>query len=127
MSQTQTLSPTRNDFAEMLEASMNTRRNFEEVVVKGVITAIEKDMAVIDVGLKMEGRVPLKEFTAPGRESTLKVGDFVEVYVERVENANGEAVISRDKARREEAWDRLAHPQNGQAPRQHRRVAPVDP
>ncbi len=107
MSQTQTLNPTRNDFAEMLEASMNTRRNFEEVVVKGVITAIEKDMAVIDVGLKMEGRVPLKEFTAPGRESTLKVGDTVEVYVERVENANGEAVISRDKARREEAWDRL--------------------
>lgn len=62
---------------------------------------------MIDVGLKMEGRVPLKEFTAPGRESTLKVGDTVEVYVERVENANGEAVISRDKARREEAWDRL--------------------
>jgi small subunit ribosomal protein S1 len=86
---------------------MTARRDFEEVVVKGIITAIEKDVAVIDVGLKMEGRVPLKEFTAPGRESTLKVGDTVEVYVERVENANGEAVISRDKARREEAWDRL--------------------
>ncbi|NWG71461.1 MAG: 30S ribosomal protein S1 [Parvularculaceae bacterium] len=107
MSDTQSLSPSRNDFAEMLEASMTARRDFEEVVVKGIITAIEKDVAVIDVGLKMEGRVPLKEFTAPGRESTLKVGDTVEVYVERVENANGEAVISRDKARREEAWDRL--------------------
>jgi small subunit ribosomal protein S1 len=107
MSQMQSLTPSRKDFAEMLEASMTQRRDFEEVVVKGVITAIEKDMAVIDVGLKMEGRVPLKEFTAPGRDSTLKVGDMVEVYVERVENANGEAVISRDKARREEAWDRL--------------------
>ena len=107
VSQTQGLNPSRADFAEMLEASMTARREFEEVVVEGVITAIEKDVAVIDVGLKMEGRVPLKEFAAPGRSSELKVGDTVEVYVERVENANGEAVISRDKARREEAWDRL--------------------
>jgi small subunit ribosomal protein S1 len=107
MSQTQSLNPSRADFAEMLEGAMTARREFEEVVVKGVITAIEKDVAVIDVGLKMEGRVALKEFAAPGRPAELKVGDVVEVYVERVENANGEAVISRDKARREEAWDRL--------------------
>ena len=77
VSQTQGLNPSRADFAEMLEASMTARREFEEVVVEGVITAIEKDVAVIDVGLKMEGRVPLKEFAAPGRSSELKVGDTV--------------------------------------------------
>ncbi|TJV74826.1 MAG: S1 RNA-binding domain-containing protein, partial [Mesorhizobium sp.] len=71
------------------------------------ITAIEKDMAIIDVGLKVEGRVPLKEFGVKGKDSTLKVGDTVEVYVERIENALGEAMLSREKARREESWVRL--------------------
>ena len=91
----------------MLEASLLERQSFEDSVVTGVITGIEKDVAVIDVGLKTEGRVPLKEFGAAGQPGQLKVGDKVEVFVERIENANGEAVISRDKARREEAWDRL--------------------
>ena len=107
MSATQTLNPTRDMFAEMLEASLVERKDFEETVVQGIVTAIEKDVAVIDVGLKTEGRVPLKEFAQPGKQAELKVGDTVEVYVERIENANGEAVVSRDKARREEAWDRL--------------------
>ncbi len=107
MSATQTLNPSRDDFAEMLEASLVDRKDFEETVVRGKITAIEKDVAVIDVGLKTEGRVALKEFSQPGKPADLKVGDEVEVFVERVENAQGEAVISREKARREEAWDRL--------------------
>jgi small subunit ribosomal protein S1 len=107
VSATETLNPSRDDFAEMLEASLVGRQDFEETVVKGIVTAIEKDVAVIDVGLKTEGRVPLKEFSLPGKPADLKVGDEVEVYVERVENALGEAVISREKARREEAWDRL--------------------
>ncbi len=107
MAQAQSFTPSRNDFAEMLEASLLDRRSFEENVVTGIVTAIEKDVAVIDVGLKTEGRVPLKEFGQAGQPGQLKVGDKVEVFVERIENANGEAVISRDKARREEAWDRL--------------------
>ena len=107
MAQAQSFNPTRNDFAEMLEASLFNRRSFEDNVVTGIVTAIEKDVAVIDVGLKTEGRVPLKEFGQSGLPGMLKVGDKVEVFVERIENANGEAVISRDKARREEAWDRL--------------------
>jgi len=115
MSQTETLNPSRDDFAEMLEASLLDRQDFEENVVTGVVTAIEKDVAVIDVGLKTEGRVPLKEFSAAGQPGNLKVGDEVEVYVERIENANGEAVISRDKARREEAWDRLEEQFKGEA------------
>ena len=103
----ETLSPSRDDFAEMLEASLVEKSSFEDTVVKGVITAIEKDMAIIDIGLKTEGRVALKEFSMPGQDVSLSVGDQVDVYVERVENANGEAIISREKARREEAWERL--------------------
>jgi small subunit ribosomal protein S1 len=107
VSSTETLNPSRDDFAEMLEASLVDRKDFEETVVTGIVTAIEKDVAVVDVGLKTEGRVALKEFSQPGKPAELKVGDSVEVFVERVENAQGEAVISREKARREEAWDRL--------------------
>jgi small subunit ribosomal protein S1 len=101
------LTPTRDEFAAMLGETMPEDEVFEGSVVKGTVTAIEKDLAVIDVGLKMEGRVPLREFTVPGRPNELKVGDIVEVYIERTENALGEAVLSRDKARREESWVRL--------------------
>jgi small subunit ribosomal protein S1 len=99
--------PTRDDFASLLEESFSDGHSGEGQVVKGVITAIEKDMAIIDVGLKVEGRVPLKEFGAKAKENQLKVGDTVEVYVERIENALGEAMLSREKARREESWVRL--------------------
>jgi small subunit ribosomal protein S1 len=99
--------PTREDFASMLEESFHKGNLEEGSVIKGIIVGIEKDLAVIDVGLKTEGRVPLREFTGPGRQNELKVGDTVEVYLERVENALGEAVLSRDKARREESWGKL--------------------
>jgi small subunit ribosomal protein S1 len=99
--------PTRDDFASLLEESFTAGHSGEGQVVKGTITAIEKDMAIIDVGLKVEGRVPLKEFGVKGKDSNLKVGDTVEVYVERIENALGEAMLSREKARREESWVRL--------------------
>ncbi len=99
--------PTRDDFAAMLEASLGTAQSFEGRVVKGTVTAIENDMAVIDVGLKSEGRVALREFAMPGQKAEISVGDEVEVYVDRVENANGEAMLSRDRARREAAWDKL--------------------
>ena len=79
----------------------------EGAVVKGTIVAIEKDLAIIDVGLKTEGRIAMKEFGQAGRDGTLKVGSVVEVYVDRVENSLGEAVLSREKARREESWVKL--------------------
>ncbi|MBV5262854.1 30S ribosomal protein S1 [Pinisolibacter aquiterrae] len=101
------MNPTRDEFAALLEESFETSNLYEGSVVKGKIVAIEKDLAVIDVGLKVEGRVALKEFGAQGRDGGLKVGDEVEVYLDRVENALGEAVISREKARREESWTRL--------------------
>jgi small subunit ribosomal protein S1 len=101
------LTPTREDFAALLNETLSEEDAFEGSVVKGTVTAIEKDLAVIDVGLKMEGRVPLREFGLPGKPADLKVGDTVEVYLERMENALGEAVLSREKARREESWTRL--------------------
>jgi small subunit ribosomal protein S1 len=99
--------PTRDDFAALLEQTLGQADGFEGRVVIGTVTGIENDLAVIDVGLKSEGRVPLREFAAPGQKAELKVGDEVEVYVDRVENANGEAMLSRDRARREAAWDKL--------------------
>ncbi|MCT8998324.1 30S ribosomal protein S1 [Chelativorans intermedius] len=101
------LNPSRDDFASLLEESFSERDVAEGSVVKGVVTAIEKDMAIIDVGLKVEGRVPLKEFGAKAKDGQLSVGDEVEVYIERVENALGEAMLSREKARREESWIKL--------------------
>ncbi|MFS2319098.1 30S ribosomal protein S1 [Maricaulis sp. D1M11] len=102
----QTFTPTTDDFAAMLEASLAGRDLLEGQVVKGTVTAVENDFVVVDVGLKTEGRVPLREFTGPGSEAP-SVGDEVEVFLERIENALGDAVLSRDKARREESWDRL--------------------
>jgi small subunit ribosomal protein S1 len=100
--------PTRDDFAALLNESLGgENEGFEGRVVKGIITAIENDLAVIDVGLKSEGRVPLREFAMPGQKAEVKVGDEVEVYVDRIENVNGEAMLSRDRARREAAWDVL--------------------
>jgi small subunit ribosomal protein S1 len=100
--------PTRNDFEALLNESLGgAEGGFEGRVVKGTVTAIDNDHAMIDVGLKSEGRVALREFSMPGQPSTLAVGDEVEVYVDRVENMNGESVLSRDRARREAAWDTL--------------------
>ena len=104
------LNPTRDEFAALLEQSFEETELQEGSVVTGKVVAIEKDLAVIDVGLKVEGRIQLKEFGIKGRDGDdagVSVGDTVEVYLERVENALGEAVLSRDKARREESWIRL--------------------
>ena len=99
--------PTRDDFAALLQESFASQDLAEGYVTKGIVTAIEKDVAIVDVGLKVEGRIALKEFGVKGKDGSLKVGDEVEVYVERIENAMGEAVLSREKARREESWVRL--------------------
>ena len=99
--------PTKEDFAALLEESFGATPGLEGTVVKGRVVGVENDMAVIDVGLKSEGRVPLKDFATPGHASEIKIGDEVEVFLDRMENAQGEAVISREKARREEAWTHL--------------------
>ena len=111
MSNTETMT---EDFASLFAESIATQDLAEGYVAKGTVMAIEKDVAIIDVGLKVEGRVPLKEFGAKAKDGTLKVGDEVEVYVERIENALGEAMLSREKARREESWVRLEEKFNAQ-------------
>ena len=95
------------DFISMLEESLATQANLEGSVVKGTIVALENDQVVVDVGLKAEGRISLKEFSSPGEDPDINVGDSVEVYLDRIENKDGEAVLSREKARREEAWEKL--------------------
>ncbi|MAL00022.1 MAG: 30S ribosomal protein S1 [Citromicrobium sp.] len=101
--------PTRDDFEALLNEQLGDADDggFEGRVVKGTVTAIENGMALIDVGLKSEGRVDLREFMRNDDEHGLEVGSEVEVFVDRVENADGEAMLSRDRARREAAWDRL--------------------
>jgi small subunit ribosomal protein S1 len=106
------LTPTREDFESLLAESYSDNPATEGSVVKGRIVSIENDFAIIDVGLKTEGKIAVKEFAQPGKTSEVKVGDTVEVYLERIENAMGEAVLSRDKARREEAWTRLEQMSN---------------
>ncbi|HEX4570252.1 MAG TPA: 30S ribosomal protein S1 [Dongiaceae bacterium] len=97
----------KDSFASLLEESIGAGNGLEGSVLKGTVVAIENDFALIDVGLKSEGRVQLKEFSAPGQKPEIKVGDTVEVFLERMEDKNGEAVLSREKARREEAWTQL--------------------
>ena len=104
----------KESFAALLEESLGTSESLEGTVVKGRVIAVENDMVTIDVGLKSEGRVALKEFAVAGQSPEMKPGDTVEVYLERMEDKNGEAVLSREKAKREEAWTQLEKAFNDQ-------------
>jgi small subunit ribosomal protein S1 len=95
---------TKESFAALLEESLGARDSFEGSVVQGRVVSVDDDFAMIDVGLKSEGRVPLKEFMGPNGQPEIKAGDTVEVFIERLEDKNGEAMLSREKARREESW-----------------------
>ncbi len=107
MSGTDSLTPSRDDFSALLEESFDGREIREGGVVAGTVTEMDNDHVVVDVGLKTEGRIPSREFVFQGERETVKVGDVIDVYLERIENALGDAVLSREKARREEAWNRL--------------------
>jgi small subunit ribosomal protein S1 len=104
---TASAAPEKESFAALLDESLGHADRLEGTVLKGTVVSIEGDSALVDVGLKSEGRVALKEFTKGGEAPELKAGDEVEVYLERMENKNGEAVLSREKAKREEAWVQL--------------------
>ncbi|MBT4219003.1 MAG: 30S ribosomal protein S1, partial [Rhodospirillaceae bacterium] len=94
-------------FADLLEESLGNSNSFQGSVVKGTIIALDDDAATIDVGLKSEGRVDIKEFTVPGQEPDIKIGDVIDIFVERFEDRDGVVRLSREKARREEAWTEL--------------------
>ncbi len=95
------------EFAALLDESLGGSESFEGTVVKGTVVRIANDFVVVDVGLKSEGRIPLREFASGGPTAEVKEGDTVDIFVDRMENKDGEAVLSRDKARREEAWTQL--------------------
>jgi small subunit ribosomal protein S1 len=97
----------KENFAELLEEALGGSERFQGDVVNGTVLAIDNDMVLIDVGLKSEGRVPLKEFTDAGGDVSISPGDKVDVFVERFEDRDGVVMLSRDKARREEAWSQL--------------------
>lgn len=97
----------KESFAELLDQSFQEMTSIEGSVVTGTVLSIEKDMILIDVGLKSEGRVPIREFGNDEDEIKIKAGDNVEVFIERLEDANGQAILSREKARREESWVNL--------------------
>jgi len=102
------MNPSLDDFEAMLNETFGAEDMMEGQVVEGTVVGLEKDLVVIDVGLKTEGRVPYKEFATPGsKDPEINIGDKVEVYLERIENALGDAQLSREKARREESWIRL--------------------
>jgi small subunit ribosomal protein S1 len=98
---------TMENFAALLDESFSEGKLTEGSVVKGTVISVDGDSVLIDVGLKSEGRVALKEFGVPGQPAEIKTGDLVDVYLERMEDKNGEAVLSRERARREEAWTLL--------------------
>jgi small subunit ribosomal protein S1 len=99
--------PSLDDFAAMLDETLSTGTRLEGSVIRGTVVGLDDDIVIVDVGLKSEGRVPLKEFGSPGQPPEVRVGDNVEVFVERFENRGGEVVLSREKAKREESWNRL--------------------
>ena len=101
------LNPSVDDFAALLEESMSKINLSEGTVIKGKVTAVENDFVIVDVGLKTEGRIPTREFKSASGPSIPEIGDDVDVYLDRVENLNGEAVLSREKARRQESWNNL--------------------
>ena len=102
-----TANSTGENFAELLDQSFQEMASIEGSVVSGTVLSIEKDMILIDVGLKSEGRVSLREFGNSEDDIQIKPGDIVEVYIERLEDINGHAVLSREKAKREESWINL--------------------
>ena len=104
-----------SEFAALLDESLGGSTSFEGSVVKGTVIRIANDFVTIDVGLKSEGRVALREFSNGGMGAPeVKEGDVVDIFVDRMENKEGEAVLSRDKARREEAWTLLEKAFNDQ-------------
>jgi small subunit ribosomal protein S1 len=108
-------SPRMEDFAALLDATLGPDTGFAGSVVTGKVVRLDGDVAVVDVGLKSEGRVPLKEFAAPGQKPEVQVGDLIELFVERYEDRDGSIVLSREKARREEAWTVLERAHQAQS------------
>ena len=95
------------NFESLLDENLVNFKQKEGKIVEGTVVFVKNDSVVVDVGLKSEGRIPLREFFSPGEENEIKPGDKFDVLVEKLENKDGEALLSREKARREESWIKL--------------------
>ena len=95
------------NFSELLEKSLVDFKYKEGQIIKGTVMAVHNDTVVVDVGLKSEGRIPIKEFHSPGEDHSINIGDKYDVYLEKLENKEGEALLSRERARKEESWSNL--------------------
>ena len=98
---------TNSEYEKLISNSLQQKESKEKSIVNGKIIAIENDMAIVDVGLKSEGRIPLSEFTRPGQKAEIKLGEMLKVFIENVDGANGETKLSREKAIKQSAWNYL--------------------
>ena len=98
---------TNSQYDELISDSFKNSSVKEKSIAVGKIISIENDIVTVDVGLKSEGRIPLNEFSRPGKKSEIEVGDETEVFIENVDNANGETLLSREKAVKQKAWQNL--------------------
>tara|TARA_Y100001970_G_C14208039_1_gene845225 strand:+ start:316 stop:2025 length:1710 start_codon:yes stop_codon:yes gene_type:complete len=98
---------TNSDYEELITKSLNSKNNKEKSIVDGEIIAIENDTVIVDVGLKSEGRIPLSEFTRVGKNSEIKIGDSLKVFIDRIDGLNGETKLSREKAVKQASWNKL--------------------
>lgn len=95
------------NFSDLLEKSLSEFKYKEGQIIKGTVLSIVNDTVVVDVGLKSEGRIPIREFHSPGEDHNVKIGEMYDVYLEKLENKEGEALLSRERARKEESWSNL--------------------
>ena len=107
MNQTGTSKISNTEYDKLISSSFNSDNVKEKSITKGKIVSIENDIVTIDVGLKSEGRIPINEFSRPGQKAELNIGDETEVFIENVDNANGETMLSREKAVKQKAWHNL--------------------
>ena len=107
MEKTEQKKITNSDYEALISKSFENKSIREKTIVNGSVISFENDIVTIDVGLKSEGRIPLSEFTRPGQKLEISVGDSFEVYVESIDNSNGETILSREKAVKQKAWNTL--------------------
>ena len=107
MKQENKLEISNSDYDKLILDSFKNSNIKEKSITTGKIVSIQNDIVTIDVGLKSEGRIPLNEFSRPGQKPEINIGDETEVYIENVDNANGETMLSREKAVKQKAWHNL--------------------
>ena len=95
------------DYENLIAKTFKDTLVKEKTIVSGSVISVDNDLVTIDVGSKSEGRIPLSEFHRPGQKPEINVGDSFDVFIESVDNANGETILSREKAIKQMSWNQL--------------------